>query len=36
MLVAAFQGTSTEAVGVGDEVAAELCDDLDVQANTPK
>lgn len=38
MLVAVFQGTSTEAVGVGagDEVAAELCGDLDVPANTPK
>lgn len=37
MLVAVFQGTSTEAVGVGagDEVAAELCGDSDVQADMP-
>lgn len=39
MLVAVFQGTSTEAVGVGagagDEGAAEPCGDLDVQANMP-
>lgn len=38
MLVAAFQGGSAEAVGIGagDQVAAELCDDLDVLANMPE
>lgn len=36
--VAAFQGGSAEAVGIsaGDQVAAELCDDLDIRANRPE